>query len=138
MKMEQCPICFNELEVRECAPCHDCGWNVPTEIEHLKEGRHTYTVYDVYKGLTLTLCNFCAVDFGSYKPEYLGFHDDKRIGFEDFNYVKSIDHPVVEKDKFCPECGHRLKFLIFLRDLRELIEKEDTHNTYAADKPSDD
>lgn len=52
--MEQCPICFSELEIRVCAPCDDCGWNVPTEIEHLNKNMHTYATYEIYPGLRLT------------------------------------------------------------------------------------
>ena len=40
--MKYCPICYDELEVRDCAPCHDCGW-METEIEDFKNGIHTYT-----------------------------------------------------------------------------------------------
>lgn len=122
--MEQCPICFGELEPRDCAPCDDCGWDVPTEIEHLKEGIHTYTTYEVYQGLRLTLCNFCAVDFGSYKSEYFGFENKRRIDFFDFNFVKQIEYPVVVKDKFCHECSARLKFLKFVTEIRKLNKKQ--------------
>lgn len=124
--MEQCPICFSELEVRDCAPCDDCGWNVPTEMEHLNEGEHTYATYEIYQGLRLTLCNFCAVDFGSYKSEYFGFKNDKRIDFDDFNFVRQIDHPEIVKDKYCPECSARLKFLEFVTELRKLNEMQDS------------
>jgi hypothetical protein len=123
--MEQCPICFGELEVRDCAPCDDCGWNVPTEIEHLNQKIHTYTTYEIYQGLRLTLCNFCAVDFASYKSEYLGFKDEKRIGFFDFNFVKKIENPEISKDKFCQECSARLKFLKFVAEIRRINEMPD-------------
>lgn len=118
--MEQCPICFSELGVRDCAPSDNCGWDVPTEIEHLKDGLHTYTTYEIFKGLRLTLCNFCAVDFGSYKSDYFGFSNAKRLGFENFNFVRVIERPEVSKDKFCPECSTRLKFLKFVTEVRQL------------------
>lgn len=118
--MEQCPICFSELELRECAPCDNCGWDVPTEIEHLKQKIHTYTTYEIYQGLRLTLCNFCAVDFGSYKSEYFGFNNGKRLHLSNFNFVKQVEQPKVVKDKFCPECSARLKFLKFLADVRQI------------------
>ncbi|MEZ5008623.1 MAG: hypothetical protein R2753_10790 [Chitinophagales bacterium] len=124
MKHEQCPICYHELEVRQCAPCHDCG-HMEIEIEHFNQGKHNYNVYEIYKGLKLQLCNFCDVDFGSYKSEYLGFETNQRIGFEHMILYKNIENPSLEMDKFCPKCFQRLKFLTFLRDLRELI-KEDT------------
>jgi hypothetical protein len=122
--MEQCPICFSELEVRDCAPCDDCGWNVPIEIEHLNEKIHIYATYEIYQRLRLTLCNFCAVDFGSHKVEYFGFKNGKRIGFDDFNFVRQIEHPEVSKGKFCPECSARLKFLIFVAEIRRTNEME--------------
>lgn len=117
--MEQCPICYADLEVRDCAPCHDCGWD-SKEIDHFRENRHTYKTYDIYKGLQLTLCDFCDVDFGSYKPEYFGFKNGHRIGFQDFHLIKEVRNPQIAKDKFCPQCSSRLKFLNFLFDIRQL------------------
>lgn len=127
MKNEQCPICFSELEVVDCAPCDDCG-HLEKEIEHFKEGKHKYNVYNVYNGLKLQLCDFCDVDFESYKSEYLGFDDNRRIGYENFEFVSSVESPSIEKDKYCSECGSRLKFLKFLRDLREMIKNETIAN----------
>src|SRR5690348_16918302 len=121
--MEQCPICFTELEVRDCAPCDDCGWNVPTEIEHFKEKLHTYTIYEVYQDLRLTLCDFCAVDFASYKSEYFGFKNGKRLDLFEFNLVNQVNQPEIVKDKFCPECSARLKFLKFIAEIRDRNEK---------------
>jgi len=62
----QCPICYEVLEVRDLAPCDDCGWD-PKEIDNFKENIHTYAEFEVY-GSKLTLCNFCDVDFSSYDP----------------------------------------------------------------------
>ena len=120
---EQCPICYGPLEVIDCAPCDDCG-HMPEEIDHLHQGQHDYKIYEVYHGLRLQLCDFCDVDFGSYKPEYLGFKHGRGIGWENFAFVAEVHSPTVEKDKFCPECDRRLKFLTFLRDMRELAGKE--------------
>jgi hypothetical protein len=120
--MEQCPICFGELEVRDCAPCDDCGWQ-PEEIVHLQQHLHTYSTYEIYQGLKLTLCNFCDVDFGSYKPEYFGFKHGERIGPEHFTFVKQLDRPEVVKDKFCPECSKRLRFLNVLAEIRQINER---------------
>lgn len=123
MKKEQCPICYSGLEVIDCAPCDSCG-HLEIEIEHFKSGKHNYNVYNVYKGLKLQLCDFCRVDFGSYKSEYLGFDNDKRIGYESFEFLYSAKHLSIEKDKYCPQCKERLKFLLFLRDLREILKTE--------------
>jgi hypothetical protein len=118
--MEQCPICFTELEVRDCAPCDDCGWDVPKEIGHLNENRHTYTTYEIYQKLRLTLCDFCSVDFGSYKPEYFGFENGRPIELGDFNFVEQLQSPQIVKDKFCPACSQRLKFLSFVAGMRRI------------------
>lgn len=116
--MQQCPICFSDLEVTDCAPCDDCG-HLPEEIEHFKSGIHRYTVYEIAHGLRLQLCNFCDVDFGSYKPDYLGLRKNKHLGFEHFNFVKAVENPILTKDYYCSSCGHRLTFLKFLCELRE-------------------
>ena len=121
--MEQCPICSTELEVRECTPCDDCGWD-PKELDELKKHKHTYKTYDVYKGLQLTLCNFCDVDFGSYKSEYFGFTNGHRVGFQDFHLVREIKNPQIAKDKFCSTCSARMTFLNFLFEIRQLNAKE--------------
>jgi hypothetical protein len=119
--MQQCPICYNELEVRDCSPCDCCGWD-DNEIDHLNAQKHTYKVYDIYKGLHLTLCNFCEVDFSSYNPEYFGLLKDERLGLHKFNYVKDIKNPQIIKDKFCPNCSERLSFLKFLKQIREIAD----------------
>lgn len=117
--MEQCPVCFGELDVRECAPCDDCGAK-PGEIDDFNQKIHTYTVYEVYKALRLTLCDFCAVDFGSYKPGYFGIRADTKLEFGGFNMIRQLENPQVVKDKFCPECEKRLTFLKFVAEVREM------------------
>lgn len=117
---EQCPLCYGELEVRLCAPCDECGSDVPTELEHMQAGRHTYTTYSIYQGLRLTLCGFCTVDFGSHVPEYFGFRQGERLQFDSFEYVARLDQPTAVLDKVCPSCNQRLKFLRFAQAMRSL------------------
>jgi rubrerythrin len=118
MNKEQCPICYTPLEVKVVAPCDDCG-HFLEEIEHYKQGLHTYKIYDIYDGLRLQLCNFCAVDFGSYKSGYLGLKNGRRIGFEQFDFIKDVKGATLQKDKYCPSCNHRKTFLSFLSKLRD-------------------
>lgn len=120
--MKQCPICFHDLEVRECTPCDDCGGTgiTLTERQHLNEQKDVYTVYEVYKELRLTLCHFCSIDFGSYRPEYFGFENKQRLSITDFNFVKQVEDHTMVKDKFCPECNRRLKFLNFVLAIRQI------------------
>jgi len=123
MKKEQCPICYSDLEKAECTPCHDCGW-VKERIDDFLAKEGNFNVYELYDGLALQLCDPCKVDFGSYKSEFLGFKDGTRIGFENMNFVKSVDNSKLEIDKWCPECKMRLKFLSFISDLREKLETQ--------------
>jgi len=79
-----------------------------------------YKVFDVYRGIRLTLCHLCAIDFGSYQSAYFGFPDNRRIGYGHFNFVKEISRPQIVKDKYCPECDKRLNFLNFLIEIRQM------------------
>lgn len=106
--MTHCPICYTKLENKTCTPCDDCGC-LPKTLENIEKGQQ-YTIYELSNGLRLTLCQLCALDFGSYKAEFWG---GQRIGFEDFNFVKVIDFPQPLIDKYCPECHRRSSFLKF-------------------------
>jgi hypothetical protein len=117
MQETRCPICYGELKVREVAPCDDCGAN-PDELEHFRQGIHTYTVYRVFQELELTLCNFCSVDFGSYNSEFFDLPKETRIDFTKMQLVRSIDKPVLQKDKLCFDCGLRLTLARFVSEVR--------------------
>ena len=123
MKKEQCPICYSELEVKELAPCDDCGC-LEEEIDHFNNGRHKYNVYEIYKGLKLQLCDFCDIDFGSYNPSFFGFSDNRRLGYGYFTHISFVKNPSIQKDKYCPDCNRGIKFLTFLRDIRAMNEEE--------------
>jgi hypothetical protein len=119
MGTKQCPICYCPLEVRDVAPCMECG-GYPDEIDHFLQGKHTYYEYEVFEGLNLILCNFCVVDFSSYDPTFFGLPKGSGIGLGYMIFKRSINNPTLSKDKFCPECGYRLAFLNFLVKAREL------------------
>jgi hypothetical protein len=53
MRNEQCSLCFGVLEVRELAPCEDCGGD-PQQIEHFRVGKHTHQRFEVLADLELT------------------------------------------------------------------------------------
>ena len=122
MKNSQCPLCYTILELIDCAPCDDCG-NQAEEINHFNEGIHTYKIFNVYKGLKLQLCNFCQVDFGSYKSEYLGFKNKETLFINDFEFISDVKNPEITKDKYCPSCNKRLKFLNFIKKIRNLTSE---------------
>ena len=118
MKQKQCPICYTELESVICTPCHDCG-HMEKQVEAFQEREEVYTVYEVDGELRLQLCGFCAVDFGSYEASYFGLPQGKSIGYEQLEFVASLENPSLEKDNYCPECNRRLKFLRFVEAMRE-------------------
>ena len=122
MKTEQCPLCYTNMESIDCTPCHDCG-HFEEEIKKFNDAGGNFNVYDLYNGLTLQLCDFCKIDFGSYKSDFLGFTNGTTIGFENMNFVKEIDNPEMEKGKYCPECKMRMKFLSFISLLREKLKE---------------
>lgn len=124
MKVSYCPICYAKLEVAEVAPCEECG-HLEEEIEHMLKGIHTYDEVRIFGELTLILCNFCQVDFGSYHPEFFGLPPDSKIGFEKMQFLRSIDNYSVKKDKVCPNCYHRIQFLEFVSQARELHQQND-------------
>ena len=91
MNAEQCPLCFSPLESREVTPCMDCGHD-PTELQHFAEHCHSYAEYRILDSLSLVLCSFCQVDFGSYDPTYFGLPATTRIGFENMSSSATLSH----------------------------------------------
>ena len=70
MSEDYCPFCYTSLEVKDVAPCMDCG-ALEEELDHALKGKHTYAEMRIFDNLILVLCNFCMLDFGSYAPTYL-------------------------------------------------------------------
>jgi hypothetical protein len=116
--MENCPVCYTPLESLLCAPCHDCG-ALPEELGELKNRVHKYREYEVFEELYLVFCDFCDVDFYSYDPDYFGLKKLFDNSVLKMNFVKEIENPQAEWNKYCPECQRRLKFLVFLDGARE-------------------
>jgi hypothetical protein len=110
------PICAAELEIRDVAPCFDCGWDLG-ELEHLAEGKHTYTEVLAF-GIPIVVCNFCLVDFSSYDPAFFNRPARTKLGLGEFVEVRAITNPSQGKDKFCPVCRRRLAFLKFVAKVR--------------------
>lgn len=119
MSETNCPICFTSLEVADVAPCMQCG-SLPAEIEQAVAGSHTYAEMRIFGDLTLVLCNFCQVDFGSMNPEFFGLPKTAVIGYQKMQFLRSVDDVRISKDKVCPTCQHRLAFLKFVQASREL------------------
>lgn len=116
---QQCPICFGPLAVRDVAPCWDCG-GFSEELEHFRKGVHDYTEWEIFPGIRAVLCDSCDVDFGSYDPTYFGLPKGTNIGFDTMRLIKKLNNLSITKDGYCPECQHRLAFLLFVAKAREL------------------
>jgi hypothetical protein len=113
---KQCPICYDELISKLVSPCMECGANDAGIANH----RHTsYHEYELYFGFRLILCDFCYVDFGSYDPTHFGFPRDKKIGLQDFSFIKDVTCKDLFLDKCCPSCEQRLVYLKFIQHCRE-------------------
>ena len=67
----------------------DCGHD-PQELQHFADCQHTYAENLIFGPLSLVLCNFCQVDFGSYDPTYFGLPPRARIGFEYMSFVAKL------------------------------------------------
>jgi hypothetical protein len=107
--------------MRDVAPCYDCG-ALLNELEHLREGRHTYSQVKLF-GDNIVLCNFCKADFDSYSPSY--FHRSGRLRFsQQMSTVSEITQPTISRDKYCPTCHRRLAFLRWLAHALETADAE--------------
>lgn len=116
MSESHCPICYEALEVRDVAPCFDCGWD-PLELDHLEERKHTYTEVLAFR-VPIVLCDFCLVDFSSYDPAFFNRPPRTKLGLGEFVEVRALANPSRANDKFCPACRRRLAFLRFLAKVR--------------------
>jgi hypothetical protein len=116
MAESHCPICYTALETREVAPCYDCGHD-PEELVHLAEARHTYDEVETL-GARAVLCDFCQSDFSSYDPTYFGLPHGTPLGRPHIQFVRRIQDPRANTDKFCPRCQRRLAFLRFVAQAR--------------------
>jgi hypothetical protein len=114
--MQQCPICFADLETRDVAPCYMCG-GLPNELEHLNQNRHSYAVYRFPTGTEMELCEICFLDMGSIGGEHWGLDRGNRITTNDLALVRQEFSPRAIRDKYCPNCDARLAYLKALREI---------------------
>jgi len=102
-RMQRCPVCFGELEVREVNPCFVCGgWPAvpPSKPEHHFLLRDTRA--------RITLCHFCWLE------EVLSDQGDLKARLKiksELDLVDTADAPTQEIDKFCTTCNRRFALL---------------------------
>lgn len=95
----------------------DCGSD-PQEIEHARNGKHTYAEYRIFGDLSIVLCNFCQVDFSSYDSTFFGLPRGTRVGMnrpQGWEFVREVQ-PVITKDKCCVHCKWRLPYVLRIAD----------------------
>ena len=95
MAESYCPVCYSELEVRDVAPCFDCG-DDPRELEELANGTHTYAEVLAF-GVPIVLCDFCDADFSSYDPAYFNRASGTTLGLREFVFIRQVADPAPAK-----------------------------------------
>jgi hypothetical protein len=116
MTESQCPVCGGELEVREVAPCFDCGAD-RGELDDLAEGEHTYAEL-LALGAPVVLCDACQADFSTYDPRYFNRPPATTLGAGELQFVRALRDLAPTRDGFCRRCQRRLAFLRFLVQVR--------------------
>jgi hypothetical protein len=126
MKITNCPICYQNLEVVETTPCAVCGCD-KTRVAVLKQDikeKHihdsfNFASYRAFEKIEVNLCNICTLEFTSFDPVFFGFSKDKKMWPDNFQLLEFIEKPQIEKDKFCKSCNMRFAFINFTLKLRE-------------------
>lgn len=102
-RLQQCPVCFGDLEVREVQACYVCGgW---PDVRSSEQHRH-FTIRE--DGNEIALCDFCWLE------EVLSDQGDlkQRLRIKgEHDLVVAPDQPSPTTDKFCPACNRRLALL---------------------------
>lgn len=117
MGSDECPLCSGPLEVRNVAPCEQCGGD-PESLARFNAQDQIYHLVKVLRGKEIVLCTGCMLDFGSLDPLFLGVPRGTHYGFEHMEIVREINSPAIRADNFCPSCGYRMKFLRFVKEVR--------------------
>jgi hypothetical protein len=117
MAIDDCPLCAAPMEVRNVAPCEQCGGD-PESLDRFGAGDQTYHLVRILGTKELILCTGCMLDFGSLDPNFLGLSADTPYGFEHMEIVREMTSPAIRADSYCPECEYRLRFLRFVKDIR--------------------
>jgi len=88
------------------------------EESYVHDSLH-YSMYRVFEKYECILCTLCQLEFSNQSPKFFGFGEKKQFGFDDIQFLKSIEKPVVGKDKCCHECSMRLSYIRFSLEVRE-------------------
>ena len=81
---------------------------------------NTFSIYRAFEEIECILCDICTYDFSTMNAEFFGFPKNQTIWPENFQFLKPIEAPAIEKDKFCKSCYIRLSFLNFTLNLWSL------------------
>jgi hypothetical protein len=93
-----------------------CG-GLPTELDHLREQQHSYSVYRFPTGAEMVLCDTCFLDMGSISGEHWGLPVQRRITTNDLSLVRNVADPQITRDSYCLTCDARVSYLEALRQI---------------------
>jgi len=117
MKKNNCPKCYNELQVRSTTPCYVCGCYHSEEEIAKKIEKDNFTLYGLPNNTELVLCQLC------YLEDVLDGQGDLLTSLkikqtEAHASVRFLDHSKAEinKDKYCTTCNKRLSLLKLIRE----------------------
>lgn len=117
MEERMCPACDGPLELRAVSPCLICGGETEA-VEHHLTGLHGYAEYELFGGLRIVLCNYCALDFQHQDPTLFGRPAEPPLERSDLRLRARLERPEMEEDHYCPRCEKRLSFLEFVSSTR--------------------
>ncbi len=125
MSTNYCPFCYEEMAAVSVVPCFDCGIDAERisvlkqdVAENYQHDSINYMIYRIFEDIEVTLCDFCAVDLGSYHKEFFGIPREVAFGYEKLQFLEQVAKPSLGKDKYCESCGFRLAFINFVLKVR--------------------
>jgi len=110
--MNNCPICYDELEVRDALPCFVCGcWHQGEDLEK-KVNESDVSIYGLVDNTEIILCHLCYLeDVLSGRGDLLEHLNIRKE--ESAAGVRFFDHAEAKiiKDKYCTTCEKRLALI---------------------------
>ncbi len=118
MKNEQCPVCYEILEVRYITPCYVCGGHY-TFAEYSKSDS-LFQEFVLDSGQTLVLCEGCWIEeilsLQGCLADELKLPKSGGIAIGISILSRSVS-PMIQKGKYCNSCDKTLNLLNVIREI---------------------